>query len=104
MDHLYYYYSEFFFQVDSLSPPLLFGLVGIYHVPLPVEYFSAFSFCLDCCVWGACSIGWQFVVPLYLDPRGETGLASNQIPKWSPQPETPREIHSYVEKSFGGRI
>ena len=21
---------------------------------------------------GACSVGWQFVVPLYLDPRGET--------------------------------
>ena len=35
------------FQVDSLSPPLLFGLVGIYHVPLPAEYFSAFTFCLD---------------------------------------------------------
>ena len=32
------------FQVDSLSPPLLFGLVGICHVPLPAEYFSAFSF------------------------------------------------------------
>jgi len=26
--------------------------VGIYHVPLPAEYFCAFSFCLDCCVWG----------------------------------------------------
>ena len=41
MDHLYYHYSEFFFQIDSLSSPLLFGLVGIYHVPLPAEYFSA---------------------------------------------------------------
>ena len=39
-------------QVDSLSLPLLFGLVGIYPVPLPAEYFSAFSSCLDCCVWG----------------------------------------------------
>ena len=39
--------------------------MGIYHVPLPDEYFSAFSFCLDCCVWGALSVGWKFVVPLY---------------------------------------
>ena len=60
MDHLYYHYSEFFFQVDSLSPPLLFGLVGIYHVPLSAEYFSAFSSCLDCL-----SVFWQSVVPLY---------------------------------------
>ena len=52
------------FQVDSLSPPLLFGFVGIYHVPLPAEYFSAFSFCLDCCVWIALSAGWKFIVPL----------------------------------------
>ena len=29
------------------------------------EYFSAFSFCLDCCVWGSLSLGWKFVVPLY---------------------------------------
>ena len=36
--------------IDSLSPSLLFGLVGIYHVPLPVEYLSFFSSCLDCCV------------------------------------------------------
>ena len=37
--------------------------MGIYHVPLPAEYFSAFH--LDCCVWGGLSIFWQFVVPLY---------------------------------------
>ena len=53
------------FQVDSLSPPLLFGFVGIYHVLLPAEYFSAFSFCLNCCVWGGVSVCWKFVVPLY---------------------------------------
>ena len=47
--------------MDSLSPPLLFGLVGIYPVPLPAEYFSAFSSCLDCCVWGGLSVFWQFV-------------------------------------------
>ena len=53
------------FQVDSLSLPLLFGLVGIYHVPLPAEYFSALSSCLDCCVWCGLSVFWQFVVALY---------------------------------------
>ena len=30
------------YQVDSLSLPLLFGLVGIYPVPLPAGYSSAF--------------------------------------------------------------
>ena len=39
--------------------------MDIYHVPLPAEYFSAFSSCLDCCVWGGPSVFWQFVVPLY---------------------------------------
>ena len=53
------------FQVDSLSPPLLFGLVGIFHVPLLVGYFSAFSSCLDCCVWGGLSVFWWSVVPFY---------------------------------------
>ena len=47
------------------GPPLLFGLVGISHVPLPSEYFSAFSSCLDCCVWDGLSVFWQFVAPLY---------------------------------------
>ena len=51
--------------MDSLSPPLWFGLVDIYHVPLPAEYFSAFSSCLYCCVWGGLSVFWQLVVPLY---------------------------------------
>ena len=35
--------------------------MGIYPVPLPAEYFSAFSFCLYCCVWGGLSIFWHFV-------------------------------------------
>ena len=39
--------------------------MGIYHVPLPAEYFSAFSSCLGCCVWGDLSVCWKFVVPLY---------------------------------------
>ena len=30
------------YQVDSVSLPLLFGLVGIYPVPLPAEYSSVF--------------------------------------------------------------
>ena len=32
---------------------------------IPAEYFSAFSSCLDCCVWGGLSVYWKFVVPLY---------------------------------------
>ena len=48
-----------------LSLPLLFGLVGIYPVPFTAGYFSAFSSCLDCYVWGGLSVFWQFVVPLY---------------------------------------
>ena len=53
------------FQIDSLSPPLLFGLVCIYHIPLPDEYLSAFSSCFDCCVWDGLTVCWKFVVPLY---------------------------------------
>ena len=30
--------------------------------------------------------------------RGESNLASNQIPMFSPQPRTPREVYSYIEK------
>ena len=46
------------YQVDSLSLPLLFGLVGIYPIPFPAGYFSASS---SCCVWGGLSVFWQFV-------------------------------------------
>ena len=49
------------YQVDSLSLPLLFGLVGIYPVPLPAWYSSVSSSCLYCCVWGGLSVFWQFV-------------------------------------------
>ena len=48
-------------QVDSLSLPLLFGLVGISPVPLPAEYSSVSSSWLYCCVWGGLSIFWEFV-------------------------------------------
>jgi len=37
--------------------------VGFYYVPSPAGYFFAFSFCLDCCVWGLLSAGWRVVVP-----------------------------------------
>jgi len=40
-------------------------LGGHLSVPLPAEYFSAFSSCLYCCVWGGLSVFWQFVVLLY---------------------------------------
>ena len=49
------------YQVDSLSLPLLFGLVGIYPVPLPAGYSSVSSPCLYCGVWGSLSVFWQFV-------------------------------------------
>ena len=35
--------------------------MGIYPVPLCAYYFSAFSSCLDCCVWDGLSVFWQFV-------------------------------------------
>ena len=38
--------------------------MGIFHVPLPVGYFSAFSSCLDCCVWNELSVFWRSVVSL----------------------------------------
>ena len=40
---------------------LLFGLVGIYPVPLSAEYSSVPSSCLYCCVWDGLSVFWQFV-------------------------------------------
>ena len=35
--------------------------MGIYPVPICAGYFSAFSSCLYCCVWGGLSVFWQFV-------------------------------------------
>ena len=43
----------------------LFGLVGIFYVPLPAGYFSAFSSWLDCCVWSGLSVFWWSVFPFY---------------------------------------
>ena len=53
--------SGILYQVDSLSLPLLFGLVGIYPVPLPAGYSFVSSSCLYCCVWGGLSVFWHFV-------------------------------------------
>ena len=49
------------YQIDSLSLPLLFGLVGIYPVPLPAGYSSVFSSCLYSWVWAGLSVFWKFV-------------------------------------------
>ena len=49
------------YQVDFLSLPLFFSLVGIYPVPLPAGYSSVSSLYLYCCVWGGLSVLWQFV-------------------------------------------
>ena len=35
--------------------------MGFYHVPLPAEYFAAFSSYLDCCVWGGLSVFWPLL-------------------------------------------
>ena len=48
-------------QVDSLSLPLLFDLVGISPVPLPVGYSSVSSSWLYYCICGGLSVFWQFV-------------------------------------------
>ena len=39
--------------------------MDIYPVPLPAEYFSAFSSFLYCCVWAGLSELSNFVVSLY---------------------------------------
>ena len=49
------------YHVNSLSLPVLFGLLGIYSVPLPAGYSSVSSSCLYCFVWGGLSVFWQFV-------------------------------------------
>ena len=49
------------YQVDFLSLPLLFGLLGIYPVPLPAGYSFVPSSCLYCCVWGGLSVFSKFV-------------------------------------------
>ena len=49
------------YQVDSLSLPLLFGLLGIYPVPLPAGYSSVSLSWLYCCIWGDLSVFWQFM-------------------------------------------
>ena len=48
-------------QVDSLSFPLLFGLVGIYPGPLSAGYSPVSLSCLYCCVWSGLPVFWQFV-------------------------------------------
>jgi len=52
-------------STTKLALQQILSLVGFYHVPLSAEYFSAFSSCLGCCVWGGLSVCWKFVIPLY---------------------------------------
>ena len=57
------------YQVDSLSLPLLFALVGIYPVLLPAGYFSASSSCVGVAFpysgsfWSSlyCGVSWLWV-------------------------------------------
>ena len=39
--------------------------MGIFNVPLPAGYFSAFFSYLDCWVWGDLFVFWYSVVPFY---------------------------------------
>ena len=48
-----------FYHIDSLSLPLLFGLVGIYPIPLPAGYSSVSSSFILLCL--GLSVFWQFV-------------------------------------------
>ena len=55
---------QILFQVDSLFPPLMFGLLDFYHAHSPAGYFSAFLFCLVCYVQDPLSAGWKVIGPL----------------------------------------
>ena len=47
-----------------ISPSFVwFG--GHISFSIPAGYFSAFSSCLYCCVWGGLSVFWQLVVLVY---------------------------------------
>ena len=47
------------------NSPLCMYTTFSLSIPLSISYFSAFSPCLYCCVWGGLPVFWQFVVPLY---------------------------------------
>ena len=65
------------YQVDSLSLPLLFGLVGIYPVPLLAGYHPVSSSWLYCCIWGGLSVFWEFVeFSLLWSVLGVSGVVS----------------------------
>ena len=49
-------------RLERLGDPRLEGQQTLLAT-LCVGTLSASSFCLDCCVWGALSAGWKFMVP-----------------------------------------
>jgi len=55
--------NSFSVRLPISSSFVWFG--GLLSVPLPAEYFSAFSSCLGYGIWGGFSVCWKFVVPLY---------------------------------------
>ena len=61
--HNLYTVFKLFSKMHGFGVLFLF-LFFFNHVPLPADYFFAFSFCLGCCVWGVLSAGVKFVVPL----------------------------------------
>ena len=46
--------GDYFWEWETISGRLIVG-----------DYFSAFSSCLYCCVWGGLSVFRKFVVPVY---------------------------------------
>ena len=67
------------YQVDSLSLPLVFGLVGIYPVPLPAGYFFCLFilFILLCSGWPVCilAVCGSFLLWMFLTVGGVGQMA-----------------------------
>ena len=71
MDHFHYHYLEFFYQVDSLSLPLWFGLVWwkfiLFHcllgisLPFRLVYIAVFGVALLYFGSGGSSLLWRFL-------------------------------------------
>ena len=57
-------YSEFFFQIDRLSPLQLAVLLGFYLAPSSATYFFVISFCVNFFVCGLLSAGCRIMVLL----------------------------------------
>ena len=57
--------------------------MGIFHVSLTAGYFSAFSSCLDRCVWSGLSVFWWSVVPFYCGGFSQWVVLDDWLVKFS---------------------